>query len=467
VDQVPGPRYSARVERYHYRDFVARFDAAGRLACPCGKDHALQTRTVFVDPGALEASAEHLRNTYARTATLWVLSDENTENAAGARWKEMARGFRVVPRVLPARPLPVPSVEMVDSLTADARRESPELIVAIGSGVVSDLGKGVSRALGVPNWCIATAPSVDAFTSPTAALRINGYHGAAPARASETVVCDPEVMAASPRLMILAGLGDLLAKYLAHLDWNIARMVSGEWYCPLIAAAALDSARAAFSAGRLLRENPGEAVRTLTDAALCSGFAMQAAGGSRPAASAEHTMAHFWETTGAARNEPLALHGILAAAASRILLPAYRALHERIAGFEPDSRERLRLFDQEPRWQESLEEGMRPFAAKIAEETGSRQMSSAILAGHLESFTAHRADIAALARTTLEEMDAAVSTLSSMAYPFSPAELGIPREAVLLPLRNIRLLRGRYSSFDLAWELGFTTLMLEEGQRRF
>ena len=108
---------------------------------------------------------------------------------------------------------------------------------------------------------------------------------------------------------------------------------------------------------------------------------------------------------------------------------------------------------------------MRPYAAKIAEEAGGRQMDGAILARRLESFTAHRAPISALARTILDEMGVAVQSLESMDYPFAPATLGIDKEAVLLPLRNIRLLRGRYSSFDLAWELGFPSLMLEEGRR--
>ncbi len=95
-------------------------------------------------------------------------------------------------------------------------------------------------------------------------------------------------------------------------------------YCPLVAETALESARAALSMPRgAWTEDPVEATRTLTDAGLCSSFAMQATGGSRPAASAEHTLAHYWETTHAAANEALDLHGILAGTASRLMLPLY------------------------------------------------------------------------------------------------------------------------------------------------
>ncbi len=44
-------------------------------------------------------------------------------------------------------------------------------------------------------------------------------------------------------------------------------------------------------------------------------------------------------------------------------------------------------------------------------------------------------------------------------------QLGIAREAVLLPLRSVRLLRRRYSSFDLAYELGLEGTILREAER--
>ncbi len=60
---------------------------------------------------------------------------------------------------------------------------------------------------GIPNWCVATAPSVDAYGSATAAITINGYHGAVPSRVSEVIVADLDVMGRAPRLMFHAGHG--------------------------------------------------------------------------------------------------------------------------------------------------------------------------------------------------------------------------------------------------------------------
>jgi glycerol-1-phosphate dehydrogenase [NAD(P)+] len=452
------------VKNHHFPQFISRFDGEGNFACGCGHTHHIGTRTVLAAPGALKDSAAVLAEELSGSARLWVLSDENTEAAAGEKWKSGLGAARISARILSGRPKPAPTAELVSNLAEEVRRISPDLLVAVGSGVISDLVKRVSIAVDIPNWCVATAASVDAYSSATAAIEINGFHNAVPARVSRTIVCDLDVIARAPREMFLAGLGDLLAKYLAFLDWNLSRIMTGEHYCPVVSDTARESARSALSAARKLHDDPGEAVRTLTDAALSSGFAMQAMGSSRSAASAEHTMAHLWQTADAVRNERLDLHGILVGAASRIVLQGYRALYARLDDFEPDVAARLRAYTQEPPWQESLEEGLRPFVGKVRQEMAGRPFDRDTLAQRLRAFSAGRDEILGLARSTLDELAAAVTTLEGIGYPFSPAELGIDAAYVLLPFRNARLLRKRYTSFDLAHELGLEGALNDAGE---
>ena len=457
-------RYSCLVQNYYFQDFLSRFDAAGNLACSCGQTHHIGTRSVLAGPEAFRDSAALLATELGSRARLWVLSDENTEKAAGEKWKAGVRAARISAHILPGHPKPAPTAELVSALAEEVRRASPDLLVAVGSGVISDLVKRVSLEVDIQNWCVVTAASVDAYSSATAAIEVNGFHNAVPARVSRIIVCDLDVIAKAPREMFLAGLGDLLAKYLAFLDWNLSRIMTGEHYCPVISRMALESARSALSAARKLRDDPGEAVRTLTDAALSSGFAMQAFGSSRSAASVEHTMAHLWETADAVRNVRLDLHGILAGAASRIVLCGYQALYARLESFEPDNAARLSAYARESSWQDSMEEGLLPFIVKVREEMAARTFDRDILAQRLRAFRTGKAEILALARSTLEELAAAVTTLDGIGYPFSPAELGIDVSCVLLPFRNARLLRKRYTGFDLAYELGLESVLTEAGE---
>ena len=452
------------MKRFFFQDFLSKFDSHGLLACECGREHRIDTRTVFAEPGALEDSAAALSREFGSDARIWVLSDENTEAAAGKKWKGEAGVSRVTARVLPARPRPAPTAELVELLAGEMRAAPPDLLVSVGGGVISDVVKRLSLLLDRPNWCVATAASVDAYSSATAAIDVNGFHNALPARVSRTIVCDPDVIAGAPRVMFLAGLGDLLAKFIAHLDWNLSRIMTGEYYCPVIATFAHESARSALAAARELRSNPSEAVRTLTDAALSSGFAMQAMTASRSAASAEHTMAHLWETPLTGLSMPLDLHGILVGAASRMVLHGYRAFYDRLDEFEPDVMRRLSAFDAEPSWQEGIEPRLLPYAAKVKEEMAGRVFDRGVLSRRLETFRVGRTEILQRARFILEELSAAVDTLESMGYPFAPSELGINQDLLLLPFRNVRILRRRYSGFDLAWEVGLENVLRKAGE---
>jgi glycerol-1-phosphate dehydrogenase [NAD(P)+] len=453
------------VHDFHFKEFMAHFDHEGRLACACGETHRLATRSVLVSRGALEESAELLVRTRGRAGRIWVLSDENTEAAAGARWKSAAGATRITQRVLPGRPKPHPTMALVDQLDCDVKAASPELLVSVGGGVISDLVKRISLDLGIPNWCIATAPSVDAYSSGTSAINVDGFHGSVPARASEVIACDLDVMENAPRELHLSGLGDLLAKFLAFLDWNLARIVTGESYCPLVSDVALESARSALSAARRLGRDPGEAVRTLTDAALSSGFAMQALGGSRSAATAEHTMAHFWESAHAVGNGRWDLHGILTGVASRMMFRCYGALYESLTDFSLDEMARLGQFDSEPPWREHVEKGLEPFMAKVNEEMAGRTFDRGDLALRLERFRTGHAQIAEVAAAMLGELASAVEILEGIGFPFTLEELELRPQDFLLPFRNIRLLRRRYSTFDLAYDLGLDDVMNEAGKK--
>lgn len=456
---VGAERAIVRPMPYVYEDLVRRY--RGGAPCPCGRTHAIAVDDVLVGRGALARSAAAVGEAVPTASRVWVLSDERTEEAAGREWKRGVRGREIVETILPGEPKPVPTIELVHDLAASVRTSGPALIVGIGSGVIADLAKQVSHETGIPNWAVATAASVDAYGSATAAIRVEGYHRTLPTAASRRIAVDLDVVAAAPRELVLAGLGDLAAKIIAHLDWNLARLMTDEYYCPVVSEASLASARQAFAAAGALDADPHAAARTLTDAVLTSGFAMQALGGSRSAASAEHTIAHHWEMAGAVGNPRWDLHGVLVGAASRIVLRAYRWLLDILPAHRPDREARLAAFDREPAWEQAMEEGMRPFLSKVREEMALRRFDRNVLAERLERFESARAGIVAMAHPLLGELSRSLRVLDGLGYPFDLRELGVPDDAAAMAVRNVGLLRHRYSCFDLAYELGLSDGMRE------
>jgi glycerol-1-phosphate dehydrogenase [NAD(P)+] len=450
---------------YFFEDLVRRYRGGG--SCSCGRNHAIGAKDVLVGQGVLESSAALLGGTVPSGRCAWVLSDERTEEAAGREWKRHARGIRLVSKILPGEPKPVPTIELVRDLAAEVRSAGPALVVGVGSGVIADLAKHVSHETGLPNWAVVTAASVDAYSSATAAIRVEGYHRTLPTTVSRHIACDLDVISEAPREMFFDGLGDLLAKIVSHLDWKLARLMTDEHYCPVISEASLGSARQALAAARALATNPFSAVRTLTDAVLTSGFCMQALGGSRSAASAEHTIAHFWEMAGTVGNPRWNLHGVLVGAASRIVLHAYRRLFEILPAFRPDPGVRLAAYDREQPWEGGIEEGMRPFLSKVREEMAQRRFDRDTLANRLDRFVRQRDEIVAMAGPLLDELSEGVRLLEQLDFPFGLAELAVSGDAAATAVRNVSLLRHRYSCFDLAYELGITDEMREAAFEAF
>jgi len=436
-------------------ELKARF---GGQRCPCGKAHRLAPVEVILGEGAFDSSARGLLQRYGSGASLWVLSDERTESAAGERWKGAVRAGNISSRILPGDPSPVPTLELAQALSAEVRALAPDLVVGVGSGVVSDLVKKVSLDADLPNWCVATAASVDAYGSAMSAIRLAGYHRAVPARPSEVIVCDLEVIVRAPRRLFLAGLGDLLAKYLASLDWRLAARVTGETYCEVVGGFALGSARRAIDAARAWENDPEAALSALMEAALVSGFAMQAFGSSRPAASAEHTVAHFWETVGAAGATEHDLHGILVGAATKFLLPGYTAWLGAAGGLarleKLDVEERVLALEREAPWQATLEPALMPWRRVIAEEQQRKVLDRSMMTRRLQALAREKDQILAFAQPLLAELAEAMESLEGLGFPFSLETLRIAEPQRLLPVRNVRLLRDRYTAFDLAHELG-------------
>ena len=434
------------------QSYLTQYTEQGRLHCSCGKEHSLQTRKILLDEGVLERLPDLIADRYGSAVKVWVLSDENTEEAAGRRCKGLISRFAVTGIVLPAEPRPRTTAEVIRSLSGEAG--SPDLILAVGSGTISDIAKMVSRALDTPNWCVPTAASVDAYTSGTSALKLPHRHITEPARPAEVILADLDVLEKAPQLLFLAGVGDLLAKYLSYLDWNLSALITGEYFCEQTARLCLDSARQAIGAVAELSADRRAAVRSLTDAILVSGLAMQALISSRPASSAEHTIAHYWELAHSVGNPALELHGLLAGISSRILLVVYGEFYGDSALWDFDLEDRLRSLESEPPWEQALTPEVQPFHQQICEEMESLRTSPAIYRSRLENARSHRGRITDLAGELLAELEQAVNVLGELSFPFSLSEYRIDPRQALVPVRYIRFLRNRYSTFNLIHETG-------------
>ncbi len=445
------------MSQFLHARFLSGFDRDGRKRCSCGQLHELGTREILLGPGVRSEIPERLRREYGRGTVVWVLSDENTEAAAGSELKRALGsrgGLKLAEELLPGSPKPVCTTELAEQLADRAREASAGLILAVGGGTLSDLGKAVSYRLGLPNWSLMTAPSMDAHASGTSNMKTPSGAVAVPATPSRRVFCDTEVLAGAPEELFLAGLGDQVAKFLGYLDWQLGAWVFGETICPETAEASLQSVRLTTQALREPGLPPGQLRQRLADALLTSGLCMQSLGSSRPAASAEHTVAHLWEIAHVARVPRLALHGLLVGAAAALVCRAYREFFTLLRDLPVDAASRVEELGREPSWQETLDEEIRPYRAVLDKQNLGRPPAAQTCREELARFASRRADIQALAEGLLGELGEGLGLLAGRGFPFELTGYGLTAAEILLPFRWVRLLRNRTSAFDLMHLLG-------------
>ncbi len=268
-----------------------------------------------------------------------VLFDERTRRAAGDACVHAldAEGFRVSELLLPDREGSSP---VCDDLTLGwvlSTMPDTNLVVAVGSGVVNDLAKWAAATLNVPYAVLATASSMNGYTSANVAPTVKGVKSLVPGKAARAVAAVPSVLAAAPYRMTTAGFGDLIAKPVSTADWVVSRHLTDEPFSAALAALADRPDGTLFARPEGLVQGDPASVRALFEALALSGCAMTLHGSSLPASGGEHVISHTLDMMSAADGAPHDLHGRQVGVATIVVAALWQWLMEtRSPSFEPE-----------------------------------------------------------------------------------------------------------------------------------
>lgn len=305
---------------YYGQAKPGRFDDLVQdFSCACGKTHRVPVKEILLKPGAL-AEVPALLERLGNFHKIAMLCDDNTYKAAGKKLEALCTCVvRLNPQNLHA------DEKALDEANSGLPKDC-DLILAVGAGTVHDIARFVAFKRNIPFVSVPTAPSVDGFVSPVAALTLRGVKVTVPAAPPIAAIADTDVLALAPERLISAGFADLLGKYTALADWKISHLVTGEYYCAHIAALEEAALKECLNSAGGLRLGQAEAVENLMYGLLLSGLAMLLAGSSRPASGAEHHISHFLEVT--EQND--ALHGEKVGVGLALCCDLYHALAEKL-----------------------------------------------------------------------------------------------------------------------------------------
>lgn len=431
---------------------MEQLDLLGRsFECVCGKTHFVPTREVLIAEGAIDAVYELCERNGMRERCNLV-ADSITYDVCGKDVAQLlrSRGISLHEIILEAD---TEADEKVCDEVLSSADPHGNFWVAVGSGTINDITKLVSTRVNQPYGVVATAPSMNGYTSSIVAIMINGLKATLPGNPPLFVLADLNVLCNAPYELITAGLGDALSKPVSNADWMLSHVLFGEHFCNFCIDLLSQSEQLCASAASSLKSREPNAIKMLMEALCISGIVMTIAGSSTPVSGGEHLISHALDMHSHITGRKKQLHGAQVGVAT--LFSA--SLYERLLEIDPSELDVAQLANR----YKSIEEWMQPLqrffgdASKVVTEQFAKKYpkSKDELEVRLEKIVKMWDELSLKLRPLLRSQDELRRLLYNADAPTTVWELKIDIEEFKEAIKLAHTIRSRYTVLDLANEL--------------
>lgn len=404
-------------------------------------DHAFESLAAALQVGAIRR--------------VLIIADQNTYPASGWQVEEAlsSAGLSVASIILAGQPgVPAAAPVLPDEgsivQVLNAMDGQETVLVAVGSGTITDITRFCAYQTRNPFYSVPTAASVDAYTSYTAAITIAQVKKSILAKPASGVFAQLPLVCAAPARMSAAGFGDMLAKFTALADWKLAHLLVDESYAEPIADWAGQAARLTMTQAAAVRSASPAGMAALLEGLFVSGHCMVAVQSSRPAAGSEHSLAHFWEMKHHLDHAADALHGEKTGVASVLVAQLYQALR-RLSRRE--ATRRLNHFTL-PETQAELGRVQAAYGPVGSLVISARSSLLGTLCGKIdlikERIVSRWDEVLAIAETVPAPAEM-VSWLETAGAPARPADIHINEGEVHQAIQNAMYIRDRLTILEL------------------
>lgn len=258
--------------------------------CSCGRKHETAVRDVVIKSGAVNEVGEIL-NKNGFSKNILLVADKNTLKAADGI-VESLKNFNVEYKIYDdLRIADMVHVEELENIIKDRDIS----ILSVGTGSVNDPCR-LAAARQDKKLCIfGTAPSMDGFASYSSPIVCNGFKSSYAAKSPEVIIGDTKILANAPKYLKSAGFGDMVAKYVGLIDWQISSLLTGEYYCEKIASLTRKAVDELMEMADKVTADDEYTAGKIFEALLKTGIGMSFSQNSRPASGSEHIVAHLIE----------------------------------------------------------------------------------------------------------------------------------------------------------------------------
>lgn len=414
-------------------------------------ERATDTKKCIIGEGVLPSVPAVFKECFPGAAKAFIVCDPRTKLAAGNQVAALLTnaGIDVATHILePDGKIFHADYKYVDEVLSAM---PPDAVpVAVGSGVVNDLTKRAAGERAKPYLTVATAASVDGYSSFGAALRSpEGAKMTYPCPAPRAIVADLDVMRTAPAWMAASGFADLMAKVPAGADWILAaELGAADWH---------------ESAWRTVQDNLKDAIadaegvaamRTapftrFVEGLMLGGFAMQDMQSSRPASGAEHMFSHLLEMRDHTFKGEIVPHGIQVGVFTLFMCRVY----EQILAFDYSKMDVEKCLENWRPLAEQEKTGAEMFAGTKFPDIGIKAVRAKFTdrektRARLLDFKTRWPQIRQRLAAQLIPADEIKRRLETIGAPTTPEGIGSTREATLADARKTIYMRDRYMALD-------------------
>jgi glycerol-1-phosphate dehydrogenase [NAD(P)+] len=450
------------------QSLVDRYCALDRVGDD-GFTYTTRTQLVRIEQGVADRAAELLAPLASGPGPWAVAFDVRTFGIAGeAVLAALARAGIEADELLIAdrdeHEGPRCDDATIDAFEQRLRTRPYAFAVAVGAGTINDIVKMASHRAGVDYAAVATAPSMNGYTSAIAAILSVGVKTTQSCSAPVAVLADPAILAASPYRMIASGIGDLYSKPVSNADWRLSHRLLGTRHSSIVMEIVEAGSAVLEGVAPRLPARDVDAVARLTAALMLSGLAMQAAGSSMSASGGEHLISHYIDMTAFAFGQSHDFHGCQVAVGTL----ATSELYELVRGLDPatiDVEACVARLPAWPEWRATLASRFGPLTDAVLPHAEKIHPTPDELRGRLTRLRDEWESIMDDVGTTLRPSAELRAELVSADCPVTFPEIGVDRDRAWRAVRDSKDIRARYTILHLAAELGvldaFTDALIE------
>ncbi len=292
--------------------------------CNC-EYHIMPETNIYIGDGIINNATTYIKE-HIKGQKCMLITDENLYGLFGKETIDiLSKEFELTVCIPPSEGELKPDTNALGYILMEVDLDT-DFLIAFGSGTINDLTRFAAANMKVPFASIGTAASMDGYVSVISPMLKGNLKINKPAGYPKVGIYDLNIIKTAPSDMVFAGFGDVIGKYIAKADWIIGSFVIDEHVCPYCIDLVDSALEMCVENLDEIKNKTSKGIKSLLEALLLTGLAMLVNTNSRPAASNEHNMGHYWEMMKLTEGKPHPSHGEAVGIATLYCLGFYEKL---------------------------------------------------------------------------------------------------------------------------------------------